>query len=277
MDASNSLMEIIQTLPWTNILAGLGVLFGIITLLGYIDQKRSNRELKTVITYLQRELDRDITEEEINKLKNKKDELESEVKEKIPKAGKIAILQDQSEYYQSVISDNFKSFEGIQTKLNQLGANDPANELSPSMKNFILNEISPKYRLKNIKNKVVEKIFVLFALIFVAGTIMPTNYLIKVILSLVLLFEVLKYYILNSSSEEEKEEKYKFSKLILLIPSAFVLAVIILMLLDPSQNINPTNKILLYLLIVVLVLILIFSKRIINSFRARIEKTIRLQ
>jgi len=87
----------ISNLKWQDWAAAVGIIFGIITLLAYLDQRRANKKQNTLIEFVKRHVDKEVTEETIRKLDAQREALQRQVREHIPALARSAVLREQAE------------------------------------------------------------------------------------------------------------------------------------------------------------------------------------
>src|SRR5215469_10382129 len=80
-----------------NVAGALGILFGLITLIAYLDQKRSARQQADVMAYVKRNMTKEVTEETIAALSTQLKLMQKQTKEELPKLARIAVLNEQAD------------------------------------------------------------------------------------------------------------------------------------------------------------------------------------
>src|ERR1043165_9629762 len=88
-----------------NVAGAVGILFGIVGIVAYLEQRRSERAQQDVIKFVQRHLDKSITEETLAKLSDQLKLMRQQTDEEIPKLARRAVLQEQAERLKTVIAE----------------------------------------------------------------------------------------------------------------------------------------------------------------------------
>lgn len=268
--------EFINNLKWQDVVTALSIVFGLITLIAYLDQRKSNKDQKKYLEFVNRQLDRDITKEEVDDLKNKKSELRNDIEQKLPQIGRSAVLQDQAEFYQKGIYNNYQALQEVNSKLTELGDVN-IEEVNPDLKDYILKEVSPKYRFEKLITRTRDRVLGLLALIIVIGTVLPfeIDYYIQLVLGVYMIGEILKYMVLNANSEEDRIKIYKNGiGLIILAGLGLIAFSAVIVIQDWEDYKEKFDLVLLVWGTIALIgmLLVIFANRMINGVRKRIEK-----
>jgi len=208
----NNMDKLTEILTWSNFFVGSSFMFGIVTLVAYLDQRRTNRENKALIAFARNE----INKEEVKELLELKENLEDDINNKIPGLGRIAILAEQSEFYEKVINENFIALEETKRQMELTGVKSP-NHLNPVIKNYILNLIMPRHKREVQLSKVRDKIIIYMGLIVATKAFVPFNwsYSLTFILGFYLTYEIIKYFVLKGESFNEKNKVYILCKIFL--------------------------------------------------------------
>jgi hypothetical protein len=270
------MIEILNKIKTQDIISALSIVFGVVSLIAYIEQRKSSKKNKNIIEFLNRNVDKDITIDEINELKSKKDTLESIVKEEIPNIGRVTILKDQQDFFQNQISQNYNSLLEVIKKLNYLGEKVDIEEINPDIKEYIISEISPKNTKEKKLRKVRDSIIILLALLITVGAIIPViSYYIKFGLGIVIMWEIIKYFIYDSDNTIQKEMKFKQILMFIQIVSfAIFISILLVIVINYKFNSDITDKTafgFIGLIGIVGLIIGIFSKSILNFMKSVIK------
>ena len=265
-------------IKWQDIVTMLSIVFGLISLVAYLDQRKSNKMQSQYLEFVSRQLDRDITKEEVDHLINKKSELTSEIEEKLPQIGRSVVLQDQAEFYQRGIHQNYQALQEINAKLAEEGTTN-IKDLNPALKDFILKEVSPQFKLEKLITQTRDRVLALLALIIAIGVILPfgIDYYVQLVLGIFLSEAILKYMVLNANDEKEKEKIYKNAAGLISLSGLGILLFAAVQLLPYWET--ETDKISLAVFIwgstaLLGLVLLLFGKQIVQRLRKRIEQEI---
>lgn len=206
--------EFFTDLTWQDVAAAIGVIFGIISTIAYIDQRRSNRHYKALFKFAELNVDKNLTDSEILELKERKNTLSEEVTDKIPTIGRIAVLQEQLLFYKKNIFQYYQSLTEIKEKLETLSQEVNINDISPELRKYIIDEISPELNKERRVSLIRDKIIAFLGLIIVIGIIVPFSvaYYIRFSLGIILIYDVLRYFVLKSKNENEVSRLYNLVK-----------------------------------------------------------------
>ncbi|TGV03622.1 hypothetical protein [Flavivirga rizhaonensis] len=263
--------KFIEFLTWQNFFTGAGFVFGIITLIAYLDQKSTNKKQSEILDFVKNENNK----QAIIELEKTKINLESEINEKIPGLGKRAILEEQMEFYEKIVAENYNELKNIKLKLD----NDSLNRenLSPTIKNYVLSDLYPKYYSNELKNKTRDRIIIFIALVVLFGTLLPFGFGAYLIIpfGFYLIYEVLKLSILNSDSNEIHNKIFKTVLFILRIALLIILFFSIYFLVSEFSQIKQEIKashVIISIFAIIGIVIFTLSSSIINRVRKSISK-----
>jgi hypothetical protein len=211
-------MEFLSKLTWQDIVTGLSVVFGLVTLIAYLDQRKSNKAQSRMLEFVNRHLDKDITAEEIEELKDKKTKIYIDVNDKLPVLGRITILQDQADFYTKGVVSNYIELKKINEQIFKLESDFKITDIAPEIKDYILKEVSPKYRFEEWKSKMRDRLIILFALIVAMGAMSPLwifTFFIQIPIGVYLIIDAFKYLMISLDEKEERAQIYFNGKILL--------------------------------------------------------------
>jgi hypothetical protein len=197
--------KLVELLTWQNFFTGAGFVFGIITLIAYFDQKSTNKKQSEILDFVKNENNK----KAILELEKTKIKLENEINEKIPGLGRRAILEEQKEFYEKVLADNYKELNEIQ-KLLEFESSSKEN-LSSTIKNYILSELYPKYLSNELKHKSRDRVLIFIGLIVLSDALTPfeVGYYLKILFGIYLFYEIIKLLILKDNSKNSQDRIFK--------------------------------------------------------------------
>ncbi len=211
--------ELLEYFTFQNIVTILSLLFGIVTLLAFIDQKKSKKDKKVVNEFISRHLERDITIEEIESLTEKRTSLNDEVTKKIPQIGKISILKYQADFLKNEISQNYESLNYVNSQMKKISKEQVLDDLSPEISKLILNELFPKFKRENFIRKIKDRIIVLIALIIVSGAIFPfgLDKYVKFIIGIFLVRDISIYFMSSFYRRNKRKRIYEHAGQVIMV------------------------------------------------------------
>ena len=210
-------MNSITTHLIENVFNYIGVFFGLITLVAFLNQRRDNRKYNAIIELVELNLDKKLTDKEIRELKSKKSELEVFINDKLPNAARAIILQDQLEFYRQGIYHNYQSYKDIAEKLRIIDSDINTEELSSDIRDLVLKDISPNYSSEKNRNKWLGYVIVNLAVITVLYFLSFEVFQIVIFFLMILLFRNIANYLwISSEGRKEKTDIYHVMNLLLL-------------------------------------------------------------
>lgn len=169
-----------------NIFNIVGVISLIVGILAFIDgksAKKSAKSEKTIREYLfdvaEKNIDKELTENHINQLKQVETELSSAINEQIPVLAKRTSLINSLEELKNTIAQNYIEYHNIQEELKKLDIETA--EIPKQIADIVVKNILPDY----YRRKEKEKNLIIIAVLF----------LIYIIISNVPIFSVFQYLI----------------------------------------------------------------------------------
>ena len=79
------MLEWIQALKWQDWATAASFIFGLITLIAYIDQRRSAKQSQPVLEFARRHVSKDITEESIRSLVAQQRAIQDQINQNLPR------------------------------------------------------------------------------------------------------------------------------------------------------------------------------------------------
>lgn len=140
---TQELLDFVIGLRWQDWLTIASFVFGTITLIAYIEQRRSAAGTATLAKWAQRNLDKTISEEEIKNLIAQKAAMEDQITQNIPALARVAVLKEQAELHRKAIVEHFSAWQQL---TNELESSTPVPGLEPQIQDAILDRIVPRYQ-----------------------------------------------------------------------------------------------------------------------------------
>jgi DNA-binding transcriptional MerR regulator len=204
----DQIIEFILSLTWQDWATAIGVIFGTITLIAYLDQKRSSKQQQTLLDFVERHLDKDISTDVIKELAEQRRAMEEQIKFHIPNLARNAVLKEQAESHAQAISHHFKEWKQICSELDDSLIGEG---LSPEIEEIITDRISPQYEKRWAIDNIRNRITVLSVVIAISSTFLfyPINMLVGIPLAIPLLKDLVELLKIQGISKDfSKNIKY---------------------------------------------------------------------
>lgn len=159
-----------------NIFNIVGVISLIIGILAFVDGKSAKKNAKsekTIREYLfdvaEKNIDKDLTEDHINQLKQVETELSSAINEQIPRLAKRTSLINSLEELKNSIAQNYIEYHQIQEELKNIDVE--TEEIPKQISDIVVRNILPDYYRRKEKEKNLIKIAVLFLIYIIISNV----------------------------------------------------------------------------------------------------------
>jgi hypothetical protein len=167
-----------QELTWQDWAAALGVLFGILSLIAYIEQRRATKSQNVFVEFAKRNVDKQVTEEQLKELANQKLNMERQVAQAIPALARSAVLREQLAVHARALADHYQHWVAINEELR------PANQqadLDPAIRAAIEDKLIPSHEASQRRDDLKTRLTILGVASGLAATALPppANYLIQ--------------------------------------------------------------------------------------------------
>jgi hypothetical protein len=189
-------MAYLLQLGWRDWLAIGGFGFGLVTLLAYLEQRRSARGTATLAKWAELNLDKSISEEQIRNLLVQKAVMEEQVARKIPALARTAVLQEEASLHEKSISEHFAAWQNI---TRELQAESLHSGLDPQLQQAILDLIFPRYTRHERRDRFRTRVTVITVALAASATVFPypLNSAVALLLVLPLAYAGARLYALN--------------------------------------------------------------------------------
>lgn len=201
---AKQLIDFLLKFGWQDWLTVGGFLFGIVTLIAYIEQRRSTKGAAKIIKWVELNLDKSISEEEIKRLLAQKSVMEEQIEKNIPALARVAVLKEQAELHREAIAVHFSAWQKLTSEIESA---DPVPGLDEQIQNAILDRIVPRYEREQEVKKLRTRITVLSIAAATTSTMLPFGLgsILAIMLAPALISTALRLYALS----EERNEVYK--------------------------------------------------------------------
>lgn len=147
--------EYAVSIPWRDLVGAIGLFFGAISFRAYLDQRRENKNSKSLLDFVNRHVDKDISEDALKDLKDKLAEMEKQVDRELPILARRAVLKEQAEVHAKAISRHYRELKAIDSELRTEYCSD---QIDDKIREKIVDRISPRYEkeweLNELRNKI---------------------------------------------------------------------------------------------------------------------------
>jgi energy-converting hydrogenase Eha subunit A len=171
MDGSSA--TVVLSWDWQDLLTALGFMIGIIsaviTAYGYIDQRRSSKDLKPVVEMAKLKIDWDLSQEKIKDSQHKIKNLEDQLNKQIPALARIAFLKNQAEFLSEAIGKSYSEWKKIEQELR--GTQSEIQD-DKSIESVIL-DLIPEYDKQKKRNALKDRITILGIMLVFFNNILP--------------------------------------------------------------------------------------------------------
>lgn len=157
-------------LEWKDWLTIGGFIFGIVTLVAYIEQRRSAKGTAALTKWAELNLDKTISEQAIKELLAQKSAMEEQISKNIPELARVAVVKEQAELHRQAIAQHFSAWQELTA---ELGSSAPVPGLDPQIQNAILDQIIPRFQKEQEINKLRSRITVLSVGVAAASAVLP--------------------------------------------------------------------------------------------------------
>lgn len=186
----NTPFDFISKMTWQDWAAAGSFIFGIFTLIAYLEQRRTNKQQASLIEFAKRNVKKDISKEELHRLETKKATIETQISQKLPVLARTAVLKEQVGLHAQAIAEHFKQWKIISTELNNTTID---SGLDPAIEKVVLERILPQYEIQATRDKLRTRVTILSLTIAVVGSILPStiNGIVTIAIALILIPSIL--------------------------------------------------------------------------------------
>jgi hypothetical protein len=157
-------------MTWQDWVTAISVIFGVISLVAYWEQKKANKQQETFYQFAKRHVDKDITEEQLKVLLSQKTSMESQITEQIPILARLAVLKEQSELHVRAIGEHYVQWEKIASEVE---AKENIGSIDPKIEAIIIDRIRPQYEKQRFLETIRTRVTVLSVSMALASSILP--------------------------------------------------------------------------------------------------------
>lgn len=201
---TQQIIDFFLGLKWQDWLTIGGFLFGIVTLIAFIEQRRSSGETAKLAKWAELNLDKSISEKEIKELLERKAEMEIQITQSIPALARLAVLKEQMELHRKAISEHFSAWSELSK---ELGTTTTVPGLEQHIQDAIVDRIIPRFQQEQEIGRLRTRITVLSVGVAVASAMLPFGLgsILAIFLAPALISAAFRLHALN----EEPETAFK--------------------------------------------------------------------
>jgi len=183
----------------------VGVLFGIFSFLGYISQRRANKKNESLIQLAELNVDKSVTQKEINSLQQTKNQIQEDVTHKIPSLALAKVINEKIAFHKEQIHKNYTELKGLQSQLDKI---QPQNGfvISEEIESKVGEYLNTDSQLRQFRNQLIHIIIILTSIIVIFPFIGS-----QVLLGMLIGILILIYLGSNSTNKSDRIENYKLT------------------------------------------------------------------
>jgi len=159
------------SLTWQDGATAGGVLFGVVTLMAYLDQRRAAKGQAAIIEFVKRHVDKDISEETLKQLQSQREGIEKQIKEHLPALARSAVLKEQSAAHAAAVSQHYKEWKRIQ---DELASSPTQGVIDSTIESIITDRLLPEFEKKEKVEKLRNNITAISVCLALSSTLIPS-------------------------------------------------------------------------------------------------------
>lgn len=163
-------IDFLYSLKWQDWATAAGLVFGVVTLAAYIDQRRSSKQNQVLIEFAKRHVNKDIAEDDLKTLGEKRTLIESQISDHLPRLARKAVLQEQSEIHAAAIAEHFAKWKSI---TEELGAATQGGSLDPLIEAAVREKILPQLEPRRRKESLQVQVSIYSVSLAIVGAVVP--------------------------------------------------------------------------------------------------------
>jgi hypothetical protein len=162
---------------WNTVFGVLGVVTGLIGVVSWWEGKRSQRVYKYLLEVAERNIDRSVTEQELQRKRAEVEtatthieQLQDRIRRDIPLQARRAVLQDRLNSQIELLAATLESTKRLQSELNHLAV---PTGIPPDLLRAIEAEIRPEYVVREKRSSLQTALTILTATSAILSTLLP--------------------------------------------------------------------------------------------------------
>ena len=129
-----------QNFSWQDLLTIAGFMLGVVSLIAYIEQRKSANSQKALLVLAERQVDREVTQQTVDALHEQRLKIEHDISVRIPALARAAVLREQAEMHARMTSEHFVAWRRLTSQIGEQVAN-----IDSSIKAVVLDRLLPEY------------------------------------------------------------------------------------------------------------------------------------
>lgn len=166
----DALFHPVAALTWRDWATVVSVLFGVITLLAFLEQRRSLGQQADLIQFVRRHVSRDISEDAIRNLEKQRAAMQVQVAQHIPALARAAVLREQADAHAVAVSQHFIEWQRIQ---GILGTKSSGSALDPAIEAIVVDRLVPRYERQATQDRLRNRITVFSVALALVSALLP--------------------------------------------------------------------------------------------------------
>lgn len=163
-------LRALTQLGWKDWATIVGVLFGVVSMIAYFDQRRSAKQNADISEFLRRHVSKDISEETIERLNAQRRAMEDQVNNNIPKLARRAVLREQEKVHADAVAKHFTEWQKLQEELKSDAAD---GGVDPAIEKIIVDRLLPQYERATQVDQLRTRTTILSVAVAIAGVALP--------------------------------------------------------------------------------------------------------
>ncbi len=163
-------VRFISHMTWQDWATSASVVFGIVTMIAYLEQRRSAKQQATLIEFARRHVDKEISAEELQRLATERAALEAQITQQIPQLARAAVLMEQAEMHARAIAGYYLQWQEISKEIENHGE---ITLLDPDLEAVVLDRVLPRFELQEKRERWCNRVTILSVASAAAASVLP--------------------------------------------------------------------------------------------------------
>lgn len=166
-----AVLTYLSKMSWQDWATAASVVFGIVTLIAFLDQRRSSKQNQVLLEFAERHVQKDISEEQLSSLNHQRQSLEQQIAQELPALAKRAVLQEQREHHAKAAAEHYSKVQAID---NELGEKNIPSQLDPVIATEIANKLLPSLEFNRRRESLRSSITIYSVAVALSGSLLPS-------------------------------------------------------------------------------------------------------
>jgi hypothetical protein len=188
-------------LTWQDWVAIGSFTFSVVTIIAYVDQRRSTKRTALLSRWAELNLDKTLSEEQINTLTEQKAIMEEQVSLKIPALARLAVLREEAQLHERAVAEHFIAWQAAR---NHLESETVELGIDPQIQQAISDHILPRYIRLERRDRLRTRVTVLSVALAAFSAVMPfpISTVFGLLVTIPLIYAGARLYALNVEDSE---------------------------------------------------------------------------